>query len=60
MPQRPKREGKHFGLSKPDGKKQPCIRLQDLIPRKTVTGGSGLLFGANSNQKNQNQTGKDT
>ncbi|PWU15926.1 MAG: hypothetical protein C5B50_14550 [Verrucomicrobia bacterium] len=60
MSQKSKRDGRSPGSNKPGNKKAPFIRLQDLIPRKTVTGGSGLLFGASNNQQNQNQTGKDS
>jgi hypothetical protein len=51
VPQKSKSIGKAFVASKPSGKKSTCIRLDDLMPRKTVTGGVRLLFGAShSNQ----------
>src|SRR5215471_13795428 len=48
--------GKTSGASGTGAKTASCIRLDDLMPRKTVTGGNRLLFGASSSsQKPNNQ-----
>jgi hypothetical protein len=39
--------------SKKPAAKISCIRLDDLIPRKNITGGNRLLFGASSNSQTQ-------
>jgi len=45
---------KSFELAKQGQKRPSGIRLQDLMPKKRVTGGKGLLFGASeSSQGNQ-------
>jgi hypothetical protein len=53
VPQKAKPSGKSLAATKPGGKKSACIRLDDLMPRKTVTGGARLLFGARNNSQNQ-------
>jgi hypothetical protein len=39
-------QAKSNELVKRDQKRPSGIRLQDLMPKKRVTGGKGLLFGA--------------
>ncbi len=42
---------KSSGLAKSGPKKPSGIRLDDLMPKKRVTGGKGLLFGASDNSQ---------
>jgi hypothetical protein len=58
VPQKSKNVGKSLAANKAGGKKTSCIRLDDLMPRHTITGGNRLLFGASNNKPNQtNQPG---
>ena len=52
---------KASGLAKPGPKRPSGIRLDDLMPKKRVTGGRGLLFGASDNSQPQtNQPTEET
>jgi hypothetical protein len=46
---KPKITAKSSGLAKPGPKRSSGIRLDDLMPKKRITGGKGLLFGASDN-----------
>jgi hypothetical protein len=52
---------KSSGLARPGSAKPSGIRLNDLMPKKRITGGKGLLFGASdSSQLPTNQPGETT
>jgi len=52
---------KSLGLASPGPKRPSGIRLNDLMPKKRITGGKGLLFGASdSSQLPTNQPGETT
>jgi hypothetical protein len=56
-----KSTAKSLGLAKPGPKKTSGIRLNDLMPKKRITGGKGLLFGASdSSQLPPNQPEETT
>ena len=46
-----KSAAKSLSLASPGPKKTSGIRLHDLMPKKRVTGGKGLLFGATDNSQ---------
>ena len=46
-----KSAAKSLSLAGPGPKKTSGIRLHDLMPKKRVTGGKGLLFGATDNSQ---------
>jgi hypothetical protein len=46
-----KTSAKSFHSAKPGPKQPSGIRLADLMPKKRVTGGKGLLFGASDNSE---------
>jgi hypothetical protein len=46
--QKQKNIGKSSAANLPGAKKTSSIKLDDLMPRKTVTGGRRFLFGASS------------
>jgi len=47
------------GNQRPKRKKQKLIRLDDLIPKKDVTGGQQLLFGVTDTTQSINKPTKD-
>jgi hypothetical protein len=47
------------GNRRPKRKKEKLIRLDDLIPKKDVTGGRQLLFGATDAKQTTNKPTKD-
>jgi hypothetical protein len=51
MTRKQKNLAKPFELAKQGQKKPSGIRLQDLMPKKRVTGGKGLLFGASDSSQ---------
>ncbi len=46
---------KSFELAKRAQNRPSGIRLQDLMPKKKVTGGKGLLFGTSDSSQPQKQ-----
>jgi len=48
---KPKIVAKSSGLAKLGQKRTSGIRLNDLMPKKRITGGKGLLFGASDNSQ---------
>jgi hypothetical protein len=55
-----KNPAKSFELAKQGQKRPSGIRLQDLMPKKRVTGGKGLLFGASDNSQPPKQEPGET
>jgi hypothetical protein len=51
---------KSFVLAKQGQKRPSGIRLQDLMPKKRVTGGKGLLFGASDSSQPPTQEPGET
>jgi hypothetical protein len=57
---KPKTTAKSSGLTRQGPKKPSGIRLDDLMPKKRITGGKGLLFGANDSSQPQSNQPEET